>query len=92
MPVEFYDVKTRAKVSVDDSKITKTTFTANGQTRYGLRGKTEDGRNLTKFVSKGDWEGYSYKEEAGPAKDTSASSGGESKSSGKKSGSTAKKK
>lgn len=90
MPVEFYDVKTRAKVSVDDSKITKTTFTANGQTRYGLRGKTEDGRNLTKFVSKGDWEGYSYKEEAAPAKDTSSS--GDSKASGKKSGSTAKKK
>ena len=57
MAVEFYDVKTKAKVKVDDKEVTKTTFTTNnGQTRYGLRGKTKDGRNLTKFVSKADWD------------------------------------
>jgi hypothetical protein len=56
MSVEFYDVKFRKKVSVEKKDITKTTFLANGQTRYGLRGKTSDGRTLTKFVSKADWD------------------------------------
>ena len=57
MTIEFYDVKIRQKVQIQKSKVVKTTFTTkNGQTRYGLRAKTEDGRNLTKFVSKADWE------------------------------------
>lgn len=56
MAVEFYDVKHRKKVSIEDKDIQKTTFIANGQTRYGLRGKTSDGRMLTKFVSKADWD------------------------------------
>lgn len=55
--VDFYDVKTRKKVAIEEKQITKTTFdTKNGQTRYGIRGKTEDGRVLTKFVSKADWD------------------------------------
>jgi hypothetical protein len=55
--IEFYDVKTRQKVSLEEKDVVKTTFTTkNGQTRYGLRGKTKDGRNLTKFVSKTEWE------------------------------------
>jgi hypothetical protein len=55
--IEFYDVKTRQKVSLPEADVVKTTFTTkNGQTRYGLRGKTKDGRTLTKFVSKTDWE------------------------------------
>lgn len=57
MAIEFYDVKTRQKVSLEEKDVVKTTFTTkNGQTRYGLRGKTSDGRNLTKFVSKTEWE------------------------------------
>jgi len=53
MSVEFYDVKTRQKVKIEDKQVLKTTFTTkNGQTRYGLRGKTADGRMLTKFVSR----------------------------------------
>lgn len=69
MAVEFYDVKTRTKVAVDDKDVMKTTFTTkNGQVRYGVRGK-HDGRMLTKFVSKGDWDGMTYPEEkAGDAK------------------------
>jgi hypothetical protein len=64
MPVEFYDVKTRKKVTIEDKQVLKTTFnTANGQVRYGLRGKTDDGRMLTKFVSKADWDAAKYKEE-----------------------------
>lgn len=55
--IEFYDVKTRSKVSVEMSSVSKTTFTTkNGQERYGLRAKTKDGRSLTKFVSKADWD------------------------------------
>jgi len=61
MSVEFYDVKTRQKVKIDDKQVMKTTFTTkNGQTRYGLRGKTSDGRMLTKFVSKADWDKGKY--------------------------------
>jgi len=57
MAIDFYDVKLRKKVSIAESNVRKTTFqTKNGQVRYGLRAKTEDGRNLTKFVSKGDWD------------------------------------
>lgn len=57
MAIEFYDVKLRKKVAIDESGIKKVTFeTKNGQTRYGLRAKTDDGRNLTKFVSKSDWD------------------------------------
>jgi hypothetical protein len=54
--IEFYDVKLRKKVELDKKKVKKTTFTTkNGQKRYGLRGQTEDGRNLTKFVSEAEW-------------------------------------
>lgn len=76
MAVDFYDVKTREKVSIDDTNVMKTTFTTkNGQTRYGVRGKTQDGRMLTKFVSKADWDNMKYKEEVREAKpaDTKAS-------------------
>jgi hypothetical protein len=61
--VEFYDVKTRKKVSIDDKNVVKTKFTTkNGQIRFGLRGKTTDGRNLTKFVSQADWDKAKYPE------------------------------
>lgn len=64
MSVEFYDVKTRKKVSIDDKNVMKTTFnTKNGQTRYGFRGKTSDNRMLTKFVSKADWDKAKYPNE-----------------------------
>jgi hypothetical protein len=56
MTVEFYDVKTRKRVQVDDKKLLKVTFMTKTGTRYGLRGKTADGRLLTKFVSKADWD------------------------------------
>ena len=61
MAVEFYDVKTRQKVSLDDSAVTKATIsTKNGQTRYAFKGKTADGRNLTKFCSKDAWDSAPY--------------------------------
>ena len=62
--VEFYDVKIRSKVKVEDKNVMKTTYTSkNNQVRYAIRGKTDDGRMLTKFVSKADWEKMSYPEE-----------------------------
>ncbi len=62
--IEFYDVKTRKKVKVDQKNVKKTTFTTkNGQVRHGLRAKTDDGRNLTKFVSKTEWDKLDVPEE-----------------------------
>lgn len=61
MAVEFYDVKTRQKVQIDDANVKRVTFqTKKGGVRYGLRAYTEDKRKLTKFVSKADWEGMSF--------------------------------
>lgn len=64
MNIDFYDVKTKSKVSIAEGDVKKTTFTTkNGQTRYGLRAKTKDGRNLTKFVSKAEWDKMKVPEE-----------------------------
>lgn len=59
MAIEFYSVKHRKKVQVDESEIEKKTFereTSKGkQTRYGLQAQTTvdgDSVKLTKFVSK----------------------------------------
>ncbi len=58
MAIEFYNVKKREKVSVDESKVTKVKYerkTGGGpQVRYALRA-TDDGTNLTKFCSEADW-------------------------------------
>ena len=54
MDAEFYDVKERKKVTVGVTE--KTTYGDPGKERYALKGKTSDGRNLTKFVSKADWD------------------------------------
>ena len=61
MSVEFYDVKNRTKVSLEEAQIKKTSYTSttkNGseRTRYAFRGKLPDGRNVTKFCSKSDWD------------------------------------
>ena len=55
--VEFYDVKFKKKVMIDELKIVKVTFTTkNGGLRYGIRGTTDDARPLTKFVNKATWD------------------------------------
>ena len=63
MAIEFYSVKHRRKVQVEESDIEKKTFereTSKGkQTRYGLQANTKvdgDQVKLTKFVSKDDWD------------------------------------
>lgn len=54
MKMQFYDVKTRAKV---DAEVTeRTTYQVKGQTKYAVKAKTSDGRNLTRFVSKDDYD------------------------------------
>lgn len=63
MSVQFYDVKSRQKVMVDDSNIKKTKYTrqvsTGTQTRYALRGEYQ-GRMLTKFVGQADWDKMNY--------------------------------
>lgn len=49
----FYDVKERQKVEADVTE--KVVYGEPGKERYALRGKTADGRTLTKFVSKDEW-------------------------------------
>jgi hypothetical protein len=53
MKAEFYDVKEKKKVSADVTE--KVTYGDAKRKRYALKGKTSDGRNLTKFVSEADW-------------------------------------
>ena len=54
MKHSFYDVKLRKKVQAD-----VTDFVSYGKgtsKRFAFKAKTKDGRNLTAFVSKEDWE------------------------------------
>jgi len=65
--IEFYDVKSRAKVSVPESAVRKVKYervAKNGKTvvRHAFRG-THNGTNLTKFVSRDDWEALDAPEE-----------------------------
>lgn len=67
MDVEFYDVKSRAKVSVPESEIRKVRYeraTKDGgtTTRYALRA-VHNGTKLTKFAKKEDWDALNVPEE-----------------------------
>lgn len=64
MAIEFYDVKTRQKVSLGDDKVKKVTYQPKGSggARYAVRGEHE-GRKLTKFVSKADYDKLNCPEE-----------------------------
>jgi hypothetical protein len=62
MAVEFYDVKTRKKINIEDGDITKVKMQTKAGARYAIKGKTSDGRLLTKFVSESDWQKMSYPE------------------------------
>jgi len=54
MKSTFYDVKLRQKVEADVTQ--KMVYGEPGKERYALKAKTSDGRNLTKFVSKADYD------------------------------------
>jgi hypothetical protein len=60
--VEFYDVKIRKKVKIDDKSISKIKMDTKSGPRYALKGKTSDGRMLTRFVSEADWKKAKYPE------------------------------
>lgn len=53
MKMMFYDVKKRMKVEAEVTD--RVEYKVNNVTRYAVKGKTEDGRNLTKFVSEKDY-------------------------------------
>lgn len=54
MKMMFYDVKKRMKVEAEVTD--RVEYQVNNVTRYAVKGKTDDGRNLTKFVSKKDYD------------------------------------
>ncbi len=54
MKAKFYDVKRRESVEAEITE--KVTYGEGKRQRYAFRAKTSDGRNLTKFVKKEDWE------------------------------------
>ena len=60
MDIEFYNVKKKAKVKIDSSKIEKVEYdrkTSKGvQKRYAFKSVDDDGTNLTKFCSKADYD------------------------------------
>jgi hypothetical protein len=65
--IEFYDVKKREKVQIDESQVKKTKYEREGKdgktnVRYALRAQNE-GTNLTKFVSEADWKALDAPEE-----------------------------
>jgi hypothetical protein len=62
MAIEFYDLKLKKKVQIDESKVYKVTFDTKSGTRYGLKATTDDGRKLTKFTSKADWDALDVRE------------------------------
>ena len=63
MAIKFYDIKMKQHVEVDESKVVKVIYNNNNRTTYAVRGKTEDGRNLTKFVKKDFWESLDVPQE-----------------------------
>lgn len=58
--IDFYNVKKRAKVKIEESDCKKTVYkrkTSKGlQERYAVRATDDDGTNLTKFMSKDDFD------------------------------------
>jgi hypothetical protein len=62
MAIQFYNVKKRKKVDIDESKVEKVTYErelkdGSTQTRYAFKAQDDDGTKLTKFCSKADFEG-----------------------------------
>jgi hypothetical protein len=61
MAIEFYNVKKRKKVSINEDKIEKVKYDrtlkdGSTQTRYAFKAVDDDGTNLTKFCRKSDWD------------------------------------
>ncbi len=59
--IEFYNVKKKEKVSINEADVKKhsyetTTKTGKKSVRYALKAVDEDGTKLTKFCSKADFD------------------------------------
>ena len=59
--IQFYNVKKKQKVEVDQSKVTKHAYEKTAKSgkltiRYALKAVDEDGTKLTKFCSKADYD------------------------------------
>jgi hypothetical protein len=68
MAIEFYNVKKRKKVSIDEAKVKKAKYErklkdGSVQIRYAFRAQDDDKTNLTKFCSKVDWDNVKAPEE-----------------------------
>jgi hypothetical protein len=60
MSIEFYNVKKKEKVQIDEKQVKKVEYkreTSKGESvRYAFRAVDDDGVNLTKFCSKADYD------------------------------------
>lgn len=56
MAVEFYDLKLKKKVQIEESNIRKVKTEGKSGVRYTLKAVTDDGRKLNKFVKKEVWD------------------------------------
>jgi len=59
--MEFYNVKKRKKVDIDEKNVTKVQYErklkeGKTQIRYAFKAKDDDGTNVTKFCNKADWD------------------------------------
>ena len=64
MAIEFYNVKKRAKVTIDEDRVRKQSYQKTNkdgavQERYAFKAIDDDGTNLTRFCSKADWDAVS---------------------------------
>jgi hypothetical protein len=56
MKHSFYDVKAKKKVQAEVTA--KVKYGKGTRTRYAFKALTKDGRNLTAFVKKADWDAF----------------------------------
>ena len=59
--IEFYNVKKKKKVQIDESNVEKHSYervtkTGNTSIRYAMKAIDDDGTKLTKFCSKADYD------------------------------------
>jgi hypothetical protein len=61
--MQFYCVKTKSRVEVEDAKCTKTKHALpGGRVSYMVRATDADGNKMTKFLSEKDWKALKCKE------------------------------
>jgi hypothetical protein len=75
--IEFYNVKKRKKVQIDEKDVQKIKYqrkTTSGETqvRFAVKAVDDDKTNLTKFMSKADWEKLSAPEAKASVKEAKA--------------------